>query len=920
MSLAAGARIGPYEIVSAIGAGGMGEVFRARDTKLNRDVAIKILPDSVAADEERRARFEREAQTLAAVNHSRIAQIYGVIEGPPEGGPHNVDVGSGPHNAGVAAGPGLPMLALVMEFVAGEDLAQRLGRGPLPLDEALAIAVQIAEGLEAAHERGIVHRDLKPANVKVTPHGHVKVLDFGLAKAVAAETSGPIASSNSPTFTSPVHVTQAGSLMGTAPYLAPEQVRGKPADRRADIWAFGCLLYEMLTGHPPFAGESIPDLLGAIVRDPPRLDDLPASTPSSIRRLLTRCLIKDPVRRLRDIGEARIALEDQLAGTADATLSVSATRPGATRVLAIASIVLASVLVVVGLLWWRSGSAAAAPVVRFDVTPPTKAFLKLDLRPAIALSPDGSLLVYVATFDGISRLYVRTRDSVESRSLPGTEGASSPSFSPDGRWIAFFADGKVKKVALQGAPVTLASAADVRGIAWLDDHTLIFPPAAADGLVSMSADGGPTQPVSTLAPTERTHRWPDVLSGGKAVIFTVGSPASPDNYDDATIEAVTLATGDRRVVWRGAAMARYSRTGHLILSRGSALYAVPFDPDTLATRGNPTQVVQGVERDVTTGAAHFATATDGTFAMVPGNVQSGLFRLVWVDKEGAAQPLDLAPAMYHDIRVSPDGTRIALLNGPSDIADIWIYDIIRHTNTRLTFTGNNAAPTWSADGKDIVYTSFDATGRTSTVYRKPADGSREADVVATPGARSYVAWLSKDGSDAVLDFVNPSAGMADVVKMSLQANARPSPLVADRADTYGSSVSPDGRWVAYHSDETGRPEIYVRDMAGSGRWQVSTTGGEEPHWSTDGRELYYRIGNRMMVAPVESGGTFRSGTPRLLFEGVYNLRSDSLRSYDVDPVSGRFLMIRPLDEGQPPPSIRVTINWFDELRRLVVAR
>jgi len=912
MSLAAGARIGPYEIVSAIGAGGMGEVFRARDTKLNRDVAIKILPDSVAADEERRARFEREAQTLAAVNHSRIAQIYGVIEGPPEGGPYN---------SGAGTGMSRPTLALVMEFVDGEDLAQRLTRGPLPLDEALAIAVQIAEGLEAAHERGIVHRDLKPANVKVTPDGHVKVLDFGLAKAVAAEVSGPIASSNSPTFTSPVHVTQAGSLMGTAPYLAPEQVRGKPADRRADIWAFGCVLYELLAGHPPFAGESIPDLLGAIVRDPPRLDDLPSSTPSSIRRLLTRCLIKDPVRRLRDIGEARIALEDQLAGAAETTLSAPATRPRVTQALAIASIVLASALVFAGVAWWRNGSApAAAPIVRFDVVAPAKAFLKLDLRPAIALSPDGSTLVYTATFDGVSRLYVRARASVESRSLPGTEGASDPAFSPDGSWIAFFADGKVKKVALEGPAVTLASAPDVRGIAWLDDHTLIFPPAAADGLVSMSADGGPMTPVSTLASTERTHRWPEALPGGTAVIFTVGSPASPDSYDDATIEAAIVATGERRLVWRGAAMARYSNTGHLILSRGSALYAVPFNPATLTTQGNPTQIVTGVNRDGTTGAAHFALASDGTFAMVPGDAQGAVFRLVWVDRQGAVTPLDLAtvtaPSLYHEFRISPDGSRVALLNGTSGSGDVWIYDVQRHTNTRLTFTGANAAPVWSADGKDIFYSSFDPTGRSATIYRKPADGSREAEAVATPGGRSYVAWLSTDETSAVLDFVNPAAGMADVVKMPLQPNSQPSPLVADRADTYGSSVSPDGRWVAYHSDESGRPEIYVRDMVGSGRWQVSTTGGEEPHWSRDGRELYYRINNRMMAVPVESGGTFRSATPRLLFEGVYNLRSDSLRSYDVDPVTGRFLMIRPLEEGQPPPSIRVTINWFDELLRL----
>jgi serine/threonine-protein kinase len=569
---------------------------------------------------------------------------------------------------------------------------------------------------------------------------------------------------------------------------------------------------------------------------------------------------------------------------------------------------------------WRADSTPGVPIVRFDVLPPAKAFLNLDLRPSVALSRDGSTLAYVATNEGVARLYVRTRDSVDARALPGTEGSSGPVFSPDGRWIAFFAEGKLKKVALDGQPVTVTSAPDVRGIAWLDDRTLIFPPGPADPLVAMSADGGATRPVSTLAPAERTHRWPEVLPGGKAVIFTVGSPGSPDNYDDATIEAVVIATGERRLVWRGAAMARYASSGHLILSRGPALYAVQFNPDTLTATGTPTQVVPLVERDVTTGAAHFACAADGTLAMVPAGAQSGVFRLAWIDRQGASEPLALAPGMYHELRVSPDGTRVALLNGQSGSGDVWIYDIARHTNTRLTFTGKNAAPVWSTDGRDIFYTSFDPSGRSTTVYRKPADGSREAEAVATPGGRAYVAWLSKDGTAAVLDFVNAGPGMADVVRMDLRPHAQPTPIVVGAADSYGASVSPDGRWIAYHSDDTGRPEIYVRDMTGTGgHWQVSNAGGEEPHWSKDGRELYYRTGHRMMAAPVERGAAFQSGTPRVLFEPVYNLRSDSLRTYDVDPASGRLLIIRPVEETQPP-SIRLTLHWFDEVRRLTSAR
>jgi serine/threonine-protein kinase len=898
-------RIGPYEIVSAIGAGGMGEVFRARDTKLQRDVAIKVLPDRLAAHQERLARFEREAQMLAALNHARIAQIYGVL-----------DLGDRSRLQAAAVG-------IVMEYVDGEDLAQRLARGPMPVDDAVAIAVQITEAVEAAHERGIVHRDLKPANVKVTPGGLVKVLDFGLAKAVTSEPD-PGAISDSPTLTSPADVTQAGTLMGTAQYLAPEQVRGKPADRRADIWAFGCVLYEMLVGHPAFTGESVADTLGAIVKDSPRWEDLPAGTPDAIRRLLTRCLIKDPIRRLRDIGEARIVLEDQLMGTADAIAPLSAVKAQSSRRwrwLAIASIGVAITLAIVSLRLSRAEAPPAPPVVRFDVLPPAKASLKLDLRPAVTLSRDGSMLAFAATFDGVSHIYLRSRDSADVRALQGTDGASLPAFSPDGRWIAFFADGKIKKVPLDGPPVTLASAPDVRGIAWLDDRTLIFPRGAADALVTMSADGGATHPFSTLAATERSHRWPEALPGGKAVLFTVGSPASPDNYDEASIEAVIVANGERRVVWRGAAMVRYSSSGHLLLSRGAALYAVRFDPGTLSTTGNATQVVTGVERDVTTGAAHFAVAADGTLAIVPGGTHSGLFRLVWVDRAGKPQPLDLAPSMYHEFRVAPDGTRVALLNGPSGGGDVWIYDLVRRTNTRLTFTANNAAPVWSADGRDIFYTSFDSTGSSAEVFRKRADGSGDMTLVGTPGGRSYVAWVSKGGRDAVLDFVNSGPGMADVVTMALQPQTHVTALVGGPADTYGAAVSPDGRWLAYHSDDTGRPEVYVRGMTGSGgRWQVSSTGGEEPHWSKDGRELYYRTGNRMMAASIERGGAFRAGTPHVLFEGVYNLRSDSLRSYDVDPVTGRFLMMQPPDDGALPPSIRVTLNWFDELRRLTLPR
>jgi len=506
MPIAPGTRIDSYEIVSAVGAGGMGEVFRARDTKLNRDVAIKVLPDSVATDPERLTRFEREAQTLAALNHPHIAQIYGVLELDARAGqPHRV-------------------FALVMEFVAGDDLAERLTRGPVPIDEAVGMATQIAEALEAAHDRGIIHRDLKPANVKVTPDGIVKVLDFGLAKAVGSEPD-TTDTANSPTYTSQPNLTRHGTLLGTAAYLAPEQVRGKPVDRRVDIWAVGCVLYELLVGHQPFNGESLADTLGSIVKDPPRWDDLPVDTPPAIRRLLMRCLAKDPSRRLRDIGEARIVLQDELSGTPETPPTAMRglpARPRMLRRLALLSIATALPLALLAGIKLGSPRAAdpAMPIIRYEEVPPSGTLLRLDIRPAVALSRDGAMVAYVATRDGIPRLFVRARDSVDTRTLPGTEGATSPSFSPDGRWIAFFADGKVKKVALDGPPIPLASAPDVRGIAWQDDHTLIFPRGPTDPLVAMSADGGE-------ASRFRNSRRPSARTAGPTFCQAARPSSSP---------------------------------------------------------------------------------------------------------------------------------------------------------------------------------------------------------------------------------------------------------------------------------------------------------------------------------------------------------------------------------------------------------
>ena len=583
----------------------------------------------------------------------------------------------------------------------------------MSVDDALDVARQIAEGLEAAHDHGIIHRDLKPANVKVRRDGVVKVLDFGLARAIADAGAGaPV--DNSPTVTSPA-ITQVGVILGTAAYMAPEQARGKNVDRRVDIWAFGCLLYEMLTGRRPFTGETVTDVLSAIVTREPDWDALPPQVPPAVARLVRRCLEKDPRKRLRDIGEARLTLEAPQTNLEDASRAAGATaiprsRDWAVRLLIAAVVLLAAVAGLLGILAARPrATPPPATITRFDVQPPDPgATLSLVFRPAVALSASGGTAAFVAASGGIDRVYVRTRSDSSARVIPGSERGTGPVLSPDGKWVAFFADGVIRKAAIDGEASTLASARDVRGMAWSDDGTLFLTTDAGAPLVSMPATGGPMQPVTTLAAGERTHRWPDVLPGGKSVLFTVGTTASPDSYDGGNIDAVIVATGERRVVLQGAAMARYCGEGRLLYSKGTGLYSIAFDPESLTIAGEPIEVSPAVARDASTGAAHFACANDGTLAFVPGTSQRDLRRLVWVDASGKAEVAQLPAGPHQEVRISPDGTRAALLGSPGGRGDVWIYEFGRGTFNRLTFTGTNLAPMWSPDGSSVYYSSFSA--------------------------------------------------------------------------------------------------------------------------------------------------------------------------------------------------------------------
>jgi Tol biopolymer transport system component/tRNA A-37 threonylcarbamoyl transferase component Bud32 len=925
MPLMAGAKLGPYEILAPLGAGGMGEVYRARDTKLGRDVALKVLPEAFAKDAERMARFKREALVLASLNHPNIASIYGLED---SGNAH----------------------ALVMELVEGPTLADKIlvAQGPrsgpaafreeepqrrragvaLPIDEALAIANQIAEALEYAHEKGIIHRDLKPANIKVTPEGTVKVLDFGLAKALEREAASS-AISDSPTLTQAA--TQAGVILGTAAYISPEQARGKPVDRRADIWAFGCVLYEMLVGERAFAGETTSDVLAAVIRADPDFAALPHDTPLRIRDLLVRSLNKDPKKRLRDIGDARIAIEETLSG-ADYVAAVSDRRatvgtPPLQRpwLRALPWALLAALGV--GMALWsllRAPSPAPRPVARLVINLSPTDWMTAGPISHIVLSPDGSRLVYAAARGGTSQLYVRPIDRFEATPIPGTERAGSPFFSPDGQSVGFFAESKLKRVSLSGgAPITVCVAADNRGGSWGPDDTIIFSPSLLTGLFRVAAAGGTPTPLTTLdrEKGEFGHRYPEILPGGKAVLFTIHTNS---NFDYARIGVLSLETGERRVLIEGGTYARYVPTGHLVYARAGGLLAVPFDLKRLQVTGPPVSILEGVTMNTSFGIAEFSPSADGSLAYIPGGATGGDRTLFWVDRKGATQQLPAPPRGYMSPRLSPDGRRLAVgIEGANP--GVWVYDLERGTLTRLI---ENQIwfpwPIWSPDGKHVTFQS--APDGMLNVYWMPADGSGAAErLTAAENYKVPGAW-SPDGKVLAYTEVDPATGLhvrilnlgADP-SAALRAGGKGLPFLPPPSNEGGPAFSPDGRWLAYQSEESGRSEIYVRPFPGpGGKSLISTDGGTEPVWARNGRELFYRNSDKMMATAVETKPTFVAAKPRLLFEGHYETGFYAFEpNYDVSPDGQRFLMIKASEQESGPVHINVVLNWFEDLKRRV---
>ena len=859
-----GQRLGPYEITAKLGEGGMGEVYQATDSRLKREVAIKVLPAAFVEDKERLARFEREAQLLAQLNHPNIAQIYGL---ETSGATH----------------------ALVMELVPGPTLADRLESGPLSFAESLSFALQIAQALEEAHDKGIIHRDLKPQNIKAPSEGKAKVLDFGLAKAMDATSVTASAADfarsptimNSPTLTA-VHGTQLGVILGTAAYMAPEQARGAAVDKRADIWAFGVVFYEMLTGKSLFAGPTVSDTLAGVLKTAIDFAELPADTPPAIRQLLRRCLERNPRNRLHDIADARIVLEETIAGKGEELAPVAAPAPARPRSRWIALAAVAAVALTLGLgagwLLRRPKPPQPGAGARWALAIPEGLALATDNVPQIALSEDGRLQVAVAVdAQGETRLLLRTVDEAEPHPVPETEGALAPFFSPDGAWIGFFRERELLKVpTVGGAVVRIApisgQANQIRGASWSRDGFIYFAPNVAEPISRISASGSTAEMVTKLdvARDERTHRWPQALPDGKAVLYTSDTTASTEFYDDARIEALVLATGERRVLVEGSSQARCCAGGRLVFARGGTLFAQPFDEASLAVSGSPEAVVQRVATDVSTGAVQYALSSSGAALWVPGGLLAQ-YELHWIARDGSATPVPLPPAQYNESVLSPDGRRVALVGGPGGASELWVAELERGVVSRLTRGESVSNPVWTPDGSRIAYRSraSSAQKRREQIAWRAADGSREAETLYEPGQLALPSGFTPDGSRLV--FSEPKAGtqIPDVFLLPLAGARRPELLLGSEMGEREAVISPDGRWVAYVSNESGGLSTYVRPFpTGEGRWQISLDNGAEPRWSPDMKELYYRRASDILRVPIETSGGFRVGKPELAVDRV----------------------------------------------------
>jgi Tol biopolymer transport system component len=897
MSLRPGTFVGHYEILSALGAGGMGEVYRARDTQLGRDVAVKVLPEAVAADPDRVARFQREAQLLATLNDPHIAAIYGVAEAPA-------------------------CRAIVLELVEGPTLEDRIQTGSLRIDEALVIGRQIAEALEAAHARGVVHRDLKPANVKVTADGRVKVLDFGLAKLVNEEApSGSL--TMSPTLSA--HATLAGVILGTAAYMSPEQARGKAVDRRTDIWAFGCVLFEMLAGKRAFAaGDTVSDVVAAILRSDPDWSALPAGTPAAIRRLLSRCLTKDPHERLHDIADARLEIRDALVGAEERTEFPRRSGPDRLAWTLVAMLGIAS-LTLAALVAWAITSADPEPRVYRSVLIPPGRMGFTNFGGRLALSPDGRRVAFAADgSDGRLQLWIRQLDVPDERPLPGTDGATSPFWSPDSAHVGFIVEGTLKRVPASGGPVqTLTTGAGSGGGTWNRDNVILFAHETDGRIHRISAAGGSATPVTTVdssrAGIER-HFGPYFLPDGRHFLFRIAGSAGPASAEfvnrgaGGIFVASIEAPGQTRVLER--ATTALFANGWLLFVRGGTLMAQRFDPERLATSGEPMPLTEELQLGPPpsfTGA--FSASTTGVLVYQAGAAPTS--RLVWLNRDGKETGVLGDEAQYGYLQLSPDARRALVSVRDSTTArnrDVWIYDVARGIRTRFTTDpGDEFAPVWSADGSRVVYAGSGSAGL--DLFEKKASGDgKETLLTQTPGPRAAEIPASWSPNGRFVLY-RTAAPFSDLHVLSLDGERRATPVGNTRFREQDGEFSPDGRWIAYSSDETGRLEVYLMPFGTEGgKIPVSSAGGELARWRPDGEELFYVApDNRLMSVAVHNraNGALDLDQPQPLF--AMNLVRGTSFPYAVTD-DGRFLVITPGRNAAPLP-ITLLVNWPGTLKQ-----
>jgi serine/threonine-protein kinase len=892
-----GTTIAHYTITEKLGEGGMGEVYRARDTKLNRDVALKILPQVFAQDAQRMARFEREAQVLASLNHPHVAQIHGLEE--TDG-----------------------TKALVLELVEGETLRERIARGPIPVDEALKIALQIAEGLEAAHEKGIIHRDLKPANIKITPEGQVKILDFGLAKSLEGETPASDLS-NSPTLNH--EATQAGVILGTASYMSPEQARGKPVDKRTDIWAFGCVLYEMLTGRKAFAGEDASDTLASILKSEPDWTALPeASLTCYLRTLLNRCLEKDLKRRFRDVGDVAVWIEEVELESPRLGVAPLGYRVSGSVALLFSAVV--GAMFGASVFWGLSDSPAQTDdsVMQFEMEPVGETALGRGFPgPPIAVSPDGRFAAFEIGSGSQTSISIRSMDDLEVRPVTGSEGGKGPFFSPDGQWLGFFIEKSIKKVSTQGGgPRSVCDDCleNARGASWSSNDTIVYAPSLDSGIWQVSVDGGIPSPLTEVdfERQESGHRWPQLLPEANVLIFTIGAEGDSANSE---IAVQSLDTGESKVLVEGATYGRIISTGHLIYFSEGTMLAVPFDLDRLELRGSPVRLLEGISQNPSSGAPRCDFSSGSVLLYLAQESGKALddVELTWWDRDGNSVPLPLPPNSYLFPALSPDGASVAF-SIASSRSDVWVYEFSNGSLSQFTFVGSNGGPVWSPSGDHLAF--YSTRSGPWNLFWKEANFSGAAEHLISSNRSQRPTSFHPSGSWLAFTDVDPITNNGNISLLDLERTTA-KPFLDSPSFEGGAMFSPDGKWVAYTSNESGQYEVYVRPFPGSGGQQrISIEGGQQPTWSPDGRELFFLRNDQktLMGSKLDSNGESLSPRrpERLLILDRYSSVAPPERSNYLVSLDGQgFLVSQDYDPERIRTPIRVILNWQATLERPV---